>query len=202
MLAGTGVLYWIRRSRMANAASYTGFTAKHQGVGVAQYPCKLVVCTTCSVAKRADAPPDADKTPSGPAMFRALVRRLEALLGMTSNSAIMEGEISVEKTIQLSSPEGNAIAVVPQKCLGACRQSNCVALSHPEKFQYHFTQLDADNPADVEDLVQFVCRYADDPGDMYTKKLDRPGKLATSCISRLPPPLAGLGTGPSSSDFK
>lgn len=154
----------------------------------------LFVCTTCKVGKREDAPSPVQDgvkptcTPTGPEMFRRIVERLSARGGHPN----VPESIDIERGYEFFAAGGDAILrVQPQKCLNACGKANCVAMSHPTKYQYHFSMLHADSAADIEDLIKFVDFYCQTEGDAFTKKADRPPRLATNLISRLPPPLLG-----------
>lgn len=165
----------------------------------------LYVCTTCCEGKRD--PPLMDKTtikeetnnkgmlPTGPQLFRKIVSHLTGLAPEMVNLEESYTWSSPQETKTSHSTKSSlpTLIIKPQKCLGACKQANSVALCHPHKYSYHFTRLDSstdDNDSgiqDLEDLVGFVRRYVNQSDKMFTKKADRPGKLATNCISRLPP---------------
>lgn len=186
MLVGTGIAYYAARRYLGRRLAHTFCskdiikeTSMQKDDGdKSDTPANVFICTTCCEGKRLDAK-EPNKIPTGPELFRAIVNRLvpEA------------ASVDTERTYMAMTPKGARLRLIPQRCLGACRQSNCVALSHPHKYQYHFSQLEVACVQDVEDLVKFAVRYAEEPGDAYTKKAERPGKLATGCISRLPPPL-------------
>lgn len=142
----------------------------------------LFICTTCCVGKRATAEVP-NKLPTGQDLLCAVVERLR------DTSKVDAAVVDIEKIHEYVTERGSEVRIVPQKCLGACKQSNCIAFSHPYKYQYHFGMLDA-QAADVEDIISFAKYYADEEGVAFTKKADRPGKLATNCISRLPPPIS------------
>lgn len=148
----------------------------------------LFVCTTCNVAKREGTTPS-PSPPSGPDLFRRLVAALATSLPGAQPAHVET--VNVEATYEFPCGDGSSsvLRVRPQKCLNACRRANCVAFSHPAKYQYHFAMLDAHEAADIEDLVTFARFYCTAPGDAYTKKADRPPRLATTLVSRLPPPM-------------
>lgn len=188
MLVGTGLICYAARryvtGRLARIYSSerskgTPRTKSDEGCsGEDRVPANMFVCTTCCEGKRPDAK-EPNKLPTGPDLFRAIVAKL------VPDAA----PVDVEQSYVAVTPGGSRLRLIPQRCLGACRQSNCVALSHPHKYQYHFAQLDTTCAQDVEDLVTFAVHYAEESGSVYTKKAERPGKLATGCISRLPPPI-------------
>lgn len=177
MVTGVG-LWWLHRRFWSLRRLYTDAGAKSSST--------LYICTTCCEGKRLDAV-TANKIPTGPTLFRQTVARL------TGQSV---DTVDIEGTYETETETGAVLRIIPQKCLNACRQSNCVALTHPHKYQYHFTMLDCQESQDVEDLVTFAQRYTKEDGDAFTKKVDRPGKLAGNCISRLPPPIPTIAEKP------
>ena len=118
---------------------------------------------------------------TGPTLFRSLVSRLLP--------AIAAEDVDIERTYEVECPSGAVLRVQPQKCLSACSRANCIALSHPNKYQYHFAMLEEGTPADIEDIVTFACDYADRTDEVFTKKGDRPERLRGTIVSRLPPPV-------------
>lgn len=186
MLVGTGLAYYVTRRCLGRSLTHTfrpenvkeASVQEKDEEGKDDIPANVFICTTCCEGKRPDAK-ESNKIPTGPELFRAIVNRLVP----------ETASVDIEHTYVAITPKGARLRLIPQRCLSACRQSNCVALSHPYKYQYHFGQLEVACAQDVEDLVSFATRYAEEPSDAYTKKAERPGKLATGCISRLPPPL-------------
>lgn len=149
----------------------------------------MYVCVTCNTAKRVKDHTEASisivsseaTAPTGPSMFRSIL----AALSSKFNVEIPE-EPCLETCYDFTLPTGEILTVKPQRCLSACKQANCIAFSHPNKYQYHFATLEQE---DIEDLMTFASFYTETSGDAFTKKADRPPRLSKTLLSRIPPPL-------------
>lgn len=158
-------------------------------------PTTLHICTTCSVSKRlTEDQKTGVKEPTGENLFRRVVSYLASLKEWTLQSdgcekIVGEEGIATDRQYTFCTPQGESIVINPQKCLSACKMASCVAYSHPNKFQYHFAMMDPNQSGDIEDIVKFARFYAECDGDAFTKKSDRPDRLASTIVSRLPPPI-------------
>ncbi|WP_263194297.1 DUF1636 domain-containing protein [Shinella yambaruensis] len=68
-------------------------------------------------------------------------------------------------------------------CMGGCDQPCSVAVRAPEKASWLFFNLDPIE--DVADIVRFAQIYAQ-LDDGWCRSVDRPGKLASNILARLP----------------
>jgi predicted metal-binding protein len=146
----------------------------------------LFICTTCSTSKREGIvlKEGESKLLTGPSLFQNVVSKfLQA-----ENVNVLPESVDINETFEFQRENGAILRVQPQKCLSACSKANCIALSHPNKYQYHFAMLEENGIDDIEDIVKFAKSYADRTDEVFTKKGDRPDRLKSTVISRLPPP--------------
>ena len=68
-------------------------------------------------------------------------------------------------------------------CMAGCVQPCTIAYHSTRKATYLFGDIDPDQ--DIEDLVSFAQQYAV-LGDSWCSSLDRPGKLRTHTLARVP----------------
>lgn len=151
----------------------------------------LFICTTCSVSKRENGLETTVKNTNNRISGLEMFRNVTSLFARKnySNTELTPESVNPEESYEFTWPNGATIKIQPQKCLSACKRANCIAFTHPNKYQYHFAMLDADQPGDIEDIVKFTEYYVNQEGigDAFTKKGDRPIRLGQTIISRLPP---------------
>ena len=148
----------------------------------------LFICTTCSISKREGVilKEGESKLLTGPSLFQNVVSKFLQTEGKDLN--VPPENVDINQTFEFQRENGAILRIQPQKCLSACSKANCIALSHPNKYQYHFAMLEGDGIDDIEDIVKFAKDYTDRTDEAFTKKGDRPDRLKSTIISRLPPP--------------
>ena len=78
------------------------------------------------------------------------------------------------------------VALRGVKCMSQCKRPCIVSLSQDDKFTYVFGDLDPDEPAHIEALIELVERYNKAP-EGFLERRDRPELLRANILGRLPP---------------
>ncbi|KAI9226131.1 MAG: hypothetical protein DHS80DRAFT_33020 [Piptocephalis tieghemiana] len=74
----------------------------------------------------------------------------------------------------------------PTECLSVCSRANAVAFSGPGKYAYQFGDINENDPAQVEDILNFGRMWVEDPQG-FSKTRTRPTRMRTNILARIPP---------------
>lgn len=154
---------------------------------------KLFVCTKCN------------KCPSENDLFQGKNPSLCRLGGTPDNTlgdmedmiqSVKSGELLFKKMVKTCKRRVEAkrkhvlddLEIVPVSCLSACSQTNVIALSAEGKYTYQFGGICERDDEQIDHALDFVENWMlDEKTGGYSKSKQRPAKIRTNCLARVPP---------------
>jgi len=168
----------------------------------------LFVCTKCAKNKKQQSPEDIEDLvdPDGVRLWKQVISNLsseqdafalasehkEHMIRVHKSEKIDSGQIDPQYPIRCYRhvASGEALRVVPFRCLSLCDEACSIALSSSRgnRFSYQFAGLDCDAQT-AQDIVHFVSSgYVSQVG--YSKNKSRPSSLRKSIRARIPPAIS------------
>lgn len=101
-------------------------------------------------------------------------------------AGIRGGMLLAEAIGDLAARHGCAARLRGVRCMSQCRRACVVSLTAPGAFTYVFGDLDPENPAHAQAILDLIPLYRTAPEGFLTREA-RPEPLRATILGRLPP---------------